>query len=92
MKADNVEYLPIWKNEATAEERFQELAMIARKHPERFKRVVVVYEEDMPLQKGETYPRTLTRYVTSGVSCTLALGVFEAGKQKLLRWMFDGED
>lgn len=92
MKPDNVEYLPIWKSEATAEERFNELAMIARKHPERFKRVVVIFEEQLPLESGRTYPDTITRYVTTGCCATMALGVIEAGKQKLLRWMFDGED
>lgn len=44
----NVEYLPVWKAEATAEERLLELAMIARKHPERFAKLMVVYVEEKP--------------------------------------------
>lgn len=46
--ADNVEYLPLWKKDATPEERLLELAMIARKHPERFDKIVVLYVEKKP--------------------------------------------
>lgn len=82
---DNVEYLPIWKKDATPEERFLELAMIARKHPERFKRMVVLYQEELP-NPGGTFPKTMTRYVTNGVNTTEALGVIELGKLELLRY------
>lgn len=41
-----VSYLPIWKEGATAVERFNELAMIANKHPEWFSRLVVLYAEE----------------------------------------------
>lgn len=87
-----VDYLPIWKKGATPEERFQELAMMARKHPERFTRMVLVYEGDLPLKPGETYPHTEVRYATLGMSNTQALGLLEVGKDKIMRWMFDGED
>ena len=50
----NVEYLPIWKAEATAEERLLELAMIARKHPERFAKLMVVYSEAL---RGKLGPK-----------------------------------
>lgn len=43
---DNVDYLPIWKEGATAFERFSELAMIARNHPERFAKIFVIYAEE----------------------------------------------
>lgn len=43
---DNVDYLPIWKEGATAFDRFSELAMIARKHPERFAKIFVIYVEE----------------------------------------------
>lgn len=46
--ASNIEYLPVWKKDATAEERFLELAMMARKHPERFAKMAVVYVEIKP--------------------------------------------
>ena len=42
-----VDYLPIWKRDAIAEERFLELAQIAHKHPERFGKIAVVYEETL---------------------------------------------
>lgn len=41
-----VDYLPIWKKNATAGERLRELALIADKHPERFAKWVLVYCED----------------------------------------------
>jgi hypothetical protein len=41
-----VDYLPIWKKNATAGERLRELALIADKHPERFQKWVIVYCED----------------------------------------------
>lgn len=45
---DPVSYLPVWKKNATAEERLLELAMIARKHPERFAKMLVAYVEIKP--------------------------------------------
>lgn len=44
----DVDYLPVWKRGATATERFDELAMVAKKHPERFGKIAVVYEETLP--------------------------------------------
>lgn len=41
-----IDYLPIWKKNAPVHERLQELAEIARKHPERFQKWVLVYAED----------------------------------------------
>jgi hypothetical protein len=41
-----VDYLPVWKKNATAGERLRELALIADKHPERFQKWVIVYCED----------------------------------------------
>lgn len=43
---DNVDFLPIWKEGATAYDRFSELAMIARNHPERFAKIFVIYVEE----------------------------------------------
>ena len=91
MKPDNVEYLPIWKADATAEERLSELAMIARKKPERFAHIVVIYEEILPTEDGEKYPSTVCRYVTNGVGSSGALGLIESAKYKLLRYMFGDE-
>lgn len=37
--------LPVWKRGSTAAEWLEELAGLAREHPERWARVVVVFEE-----------------------------------------------
>lgn len=49
--------LPFWKKDASAYERLSELALLAKEHPERFNRFVVVYEE--LLSSGRVKPRTL---------------------------------
>lgn len=41
----NVKYLPVWKQKATASERFDELASVAKEKPHEFEKVVVVYLE-----------------------------------------------
>lgn len=41
-----IDYLPIWKKGAPIHERLQELAEVARKHPEQFQKWVLVYCED----------------------------------------------
>lgn len=79
---DNLDYLPIWKKGATAEEFLQELAMIARKHPERFGKLVLVSEETLP--SGETK----VAYFTRQVSTTEVLGLLELGKMEILRYTY----
>lgn len=49
--------LPFWKKDASAYERLSELALLAKEHPERFGRFVIVYEETLPT--GRVKPRTL---------------------------------
>jgi hypothetical protein len=51
-----IDYLPIWKKDAPVHERLHELAEIARKHPERFQKWILVYCEDND-------QRFMTRYV-----------------------------
>jgi hypothetical protein len=75
--SNNVEYLPIWKNNATAAERFDELAMIARKHPERFAKMVVVYIE----VKEES---TCTRQISAGCTTHEQIGVLAAAQFDLI--------
>jgi hypothetical protein len=41
-----IDYLPVWKKGAPVHERLQELAEIARKHPDWFQKWVLVYCED----------------------------------------------
>ncbi len=74
---DNVDYLPVWKKTESAEERFMELAMIARKHPERFGKIVVLYEE--------TQPSTLTkvRYISLNCTTNELIGILEIGKMQV---------
>lgn len=85
---DNVDYLPIWKKDATAEERFLELANMARKHPERFLHCIVIYQERVTLEHGDGTAFN-TRYVTHGLDTLGAIGLFEVGKLSLLRFTHD---
>ena len=71
---DNIEYLPVWKQTESAEERFLELAMVARKHPERFGKIVVVYEETLPSE------RTVVRQISVGCTTNEVIGILEIGK------------
>lgn len=59
---DNLDYLPVWKAGASVEDRFNELAMMAQKHPERFSKLVVIYTET--LASGNT----VLRQASLGVS------------------------
>lgn len=78
---DNVTYIPIWKNNATAEERLQELAQIARKHPERFDKFIIVHQE-LDEKKEYTQERTLS----FNCSTTEAVGLLRLGEVKLLKF------
>lgn len=78
MPKDNMSYLPIWKEGATAEERFFELSMMARKNPERFKKVVVVFEETRP--NG----CTVLRYMSDHLTTNELLGIFVVAQTKVL--------
>lgn len=77
MSADNIDYLPIWKKGATAEERFMELALMARKHPERFERILVVHQEDIADTK------TITRYCCHGVTTTELIGLLHMAEWEI---------
>lgn len=86
-RVDTLTYLPVWKAGATAEERLLELAMMARVHPDRFKRFVVAYQEDLASASEGRFPQTVTRYAMSdGMNTTTALGVIEIAKLELLRY------
>lgn len=71
MNNDNVDYLPLWKKDATAEERLLELAMVSRKHPERFLKFFLVYQEE--------------RFMNYNASTTECLGLLELAKCAVLR-------
>lgn len=80
MMKDNVDYLPIWKEGATAEERLLELAMIARKHPERFDKFVIGYQESF--EDGATK----TRYMTFNTETISALGLLRMVDYEILEF------
>lgn len=82
---DNIDYLPVWKKDATPEERFLELAMIARKYPDRFRAFVVIYQESLrPDDCGARFEIGCNTY---GVDTRGALGLIEIGKFDLLQAM-----
>src|SRR4030066_331864 len=78
MKDDNVDYLAVWKKNASAEDRFLEMAMIARKHPERFGKIAIVYEET--LANG----CTVLRPISNGCNPHALGGTLEIGTLKVL--------
>ena len=67
--SENCEYLPIWKQGATAEERFLELAAVAAKHPEWFEQMTLIYVSHS--DDG----RTTTRYAGVNSSTQELLGM-----------------
>jgi hypothetical protein len=72
-----IDYLPIWKKGAPTHERLYELAEIARKHPERFERWVIVYCE---VSDKEFTTRHMSGETTRTIDC---LGVLQAGMQRI---------
>ena len=52
-----IDYLPVWKKGASVHERLYELAEMARKHPERFDKWLIAYQELRP--NGNTLARVL---------------------------------
>ena len=73
----NVVPMPQWKFGATAAERLEEVLHEARRKPERFTHVVVVF-----IEQGAD-GKTMTRYITAGCTTTQALGALEMGKAEL---------
>lgn len=77
MTSSSVDYLPIWKKNATTGERLRELALIADKHPERFRKWVLVYCEDND-------QRFMTRYMQGEETRTSdCFAVLHAGMQTI---------
>jgi len=72
-----VDYLPIWKKNATTGERLRELALIADKHPERFERWVIVY---MEIPAGQFRVRHMSHEGSKTIDC---LGILDAGAKKI---------
>lgn len=64
-----------WKKDATAAERLDELAGLAREHPERFGRFVMCYREELP------DARIKLRTMEYGCDLESAVGLYELAKQ-----------
>lgn len=79
----SISALPIWKKGSTPAEWFGELASMAMEHPERFARVVVIYEE-----VNEQRCPVFTRQQSYGIeNNTDILGTLECGKLELFEYM-----
>jgi hypothetical protein len=76
--------LPVWKKGSTAAEWLEELAAMAREHPERWARIVVVLEElnsDGLAYKTRNYSRNIpTNSDILGVLETAQLDIWETMK------------
>lgn len=74
-----LELLPNWKSNCSAEDRFLELAMVARKYPERFGKLAVVYEETMPNKN------TQVRQISNGCDTTQLVGLLWLGIDRVVK-------
>lgn len=73
-----VPHLPVWKRNATAEERFMELAHMARNRPELFTKFVVVYVE-------ETESGLITNKIRHGCTTLEELGILHVAMDEVLQ-------
>lgn len=55
MSFENVKILPVWNKDVTAAQRFEELAVMAAKSPEKFAHVVVGWSDDPVARKTRSY-------------------------------------
>jgi hypothetical protein len=80
---NNVTPIPVWKANASAEERLLELAGLARAYPERFTKFAMVYLETFPDNSFAT-----RFYVHGTENAAESLGVIELGKAQFMRDMY----
>lgn len=78
--SDTLLILPVWKKGASAEDWFSDMANFARKYPERFRKMVLVYDEDI----GNDQSRI--GYYCHACSTTEAFGLLAMGQQRV--WEF----
>lgn len=74
----NIIPMPVWKEGATPAERLEEVVHMAREHPERYGKMVLLFNEQLPSGAIRT------RYVTHNLNTLEAIGVLEIGKQIIL--------
>lgn len=79
----SIDYLPIWKKDSTPAEWLQEIAAVAMKYPERFGRVVIIFEESNKEGQGIKW-RNLSRNCATN---TDILGIIETSKLELFEYM-----
>lgn len=78
--AENVVGLPRWKRDATAEERFLELARLAREEPERFKKAVVCW------WGHRNNGKQADGYISVGCNVFEVLGLLAIGRRRAEDW------
>ena len=83
---NNVFMLPDWKKNGTAEDRFNELAVMARLYPEKFSRVVVIYEEDLPDDRSKM------QWAGTPLSTRELLGIITQALFEIQKWARKGND
>lgn len=76
----NIALFPNWKRPATAAERFDELAAMARTQPQRFSRVLVVFEEDLPDNRSKV------RWVSTTETAREELGMLCQAEHEISLW------
>lgn len=70
--------LPVWKKGASAEDFFYDMAIQARKYPDRFNKIIVGYEENVS-ESAAIYD-----YYCHNTSTIELLGLLEMMKAKVL--------
>lgn len=78
---ENVRWLPTWRKDVDAATRFDELAIMARKHPEKFSHVVIGWA-NAPENKAIGYQ---TDYCLVGCNCDTMtfLGLLEMVRMEI---------
>ena len=76
---ESLSIFPRWKKDATPAERFSELEGVALKHPERFSRIALVYQEILPDK------REVVRQISVGCTTNEVLGLLEQGKIQVMK-------
>ena len=79
----SISTLPVWKKDSTAAEWLEELAAMAREHPERWQRVVVIFEEC----NAGNQPTKSRMYSRNHDHNTGILGALEGAKLDLWEYM-----
>ena len=78
-----VSTLPIWKKNSTPAEWLQELAALAIENPERWARIVVIYEEI----NADGYPIRMRQF-SRGIACNNSiLGTLVSAQMELFDYM-----